>query len=557
MERLTLENILKSIEPALAALLPRQLANGEVIEPTSGVADPLGSMRMFISWLGLAVIADAKYSGQVTLPEPAGRLIERATAATEALIRLQRPSGCIDLIGRDYDTGPSAAFAVQAMATVLELGRDARPADPAWRGLLSAIERFIRKAVAGIIERGFHTPNHRWVVASALAQAGRAMPDLVVKPTIDAYLAEGIDINAEGAWTERSAGIYDAISNVAMLLLAEQYEAPGALDAVRANLAMNLSMLNPDGSVETGLSHRQDYGTRSYPIELGATYYWLHQLQPTPDFATAASLLWGRGDPTRRFWHVYVALRHAHRHATPSGKINDASRYFPATGFWSIHRGQLAAGVFQSTSRIMGLQFGDAELSALKIFNAYMGTGKFVGDEMTVTGDTATLKCHGASPQFGLPGSWKPLGRRLDVDNAGFWSKAVLSQRELVPMDKWTGELTIESVADGFDCRVVMHTPYDRVLGQITFDFPPGGVWETDDCATDTRAGQILFLKKGYGTMRYGNDVIRIGPGNEAHRAWKARDSELATGLVRVIVPLWCPAEYAFSIRYARGWERD
>ncbi len=57
--------------------------------------------------------------------------------------------------------------------------------------LLGKIEQFIRRAVPGMMDGGFHTPNHRWVIAAALSQAARLFPDLDVRRTVDAYLAEG------------------------------------------------------------------------------------------------------------------------------------------------------------------------------------------------------------------------------------------------------------------------------------------------------------------------------------------------------------------------------
>ena len=61
---------------------------------------------------------------------------------------------------------------------------------PGWR-LLDKIEQFIRRAVPGMMDGGFHTPNHRWVIAAALSQAARLFPDLDVRRAVDVYLAEG------------------------------------------------------------------------------------------------------------------------------------------------------------------------------------------------------------------------------------------------------------------------------------------------------------------------------------------------------------------------------
>jgi hypothetical protein len=129
--------------------------------------------------------------------------LDRATLAADYLLRAQRASGLIDLLSTNYDSGPDTGFAVQALGTVLELGRPLAGESATWAGLRSRIEQFVRRAAVGMLrDGGFHMPNHRWVVASALAQAGALLPDLEVVPVIDSYLAEGIDIDAEGAYLE-------------------------------------------------------------------------------------------------------------------------------------------------------------------------------------------------------------------------------------------------------------------------------------------------------------------------------------------------------------------
>ena len=67
------------------------------------------------------------------------------------------------------------------------------------------------------------------------------------------------------------------------------------------------------------------------------------------------------------------------------------------------------------------------------------------------------------------------------------------------------------------------------------------------------QAGQVIFLKQGYGTMRYGNDTIRIGPGADAHRMWAMRDTEPAPDHVRVLLTFVTPVDHTFSLSCSHG----
>ena len=123
----------------------------------------------------------------------------------------QRPSGLIDLLSVNYDSAPDTAFTVQALCTLFELVRphghrsDSR--------CLMALETFVRRTIPGLLTGGFHTPNHRWVIVSAMLQAKGALSRSGRRSDCASYLAEGIDIDAEGMFIERSVGVYDAVND--------------------------------------------------------------------------------------------------------------------------------------------------------------------------------------------------------------------------------------------------------------------------------------------------------------------------------------------------------
>jgi hypothetical protein len=79
--------------------------------------------------------------------------------------------------------------------------------------IVTKLETFARKAAESIMKSGFHTPNHRRVIVGALVQAQFLFPEIKADAIIESYLAEGIDIDVEGAYLENSIGVYDTVTN--------------------------------------------------------------------------------------------------------------------------------------------------------------------------------------------------------------------------------------------------------------------------------------------------------------------------------------------------------
>jgi hypothetical protein len=61
-------------------------------------------------------------------------------------------------------------------------------------------------------------------------------PDVAARDYVDSILAETIDINDDGEFTERSTGIYNAVCDRGLRFMADNLNRPGLLDDVRKNL---------------------------------------------------------------------------------------------------------------------------------------------------------------------------------------------------------------------------------------------------------------------------------------------------------------------------------
>jgi hypothetical protein len=526
---LTLQNVLDELaiyaeDGCLRQVLdPQHPDFGGLIRPEWGVAHPGGAGGF------ICAIAYLHLNGQAS-----AELLERANLAADYLLRVQRPSGNIDLLDTNYDSGPDTGFVLQVLCSFLELAR-LKPAPAgstlaagsmpaaAWQTLLDKTERFVRKAAIGVRDGGFHTPNHRWVITSALAQAVHLYPDLPVSEVLESYLAEGIDINAEGTFAERSAGVYDTVNDRSLLLTAEFWNRPELLPLVRRNLEFNLHLLNADLTIETGLSRRQDYGTAPIPLPLASVYlHYLHH-EHVPVFWQMAQQTWegamaelGAGSPERRgegLWMAYNLMKYGPPDLPAAPLPASFNRHFPLNGFWRVRRGLLSASFYQGVTRLMNVRFGQAELSSVKIMQCYYGDpGKFYGDSLTVQDGVGLYRSEGNHLAH-RPGYELPLGRPVPPERV----YEMNAERDYKPQPYNTSTLRVSEIENGFALHYHTLDGMDRVTGQLMFDFPPGGVWESKDSALHPLAGQVIILKHGLSRMRYGNDVIEIGPGAYAH----------------------------------------
>lgn len=122
--------------------------------------------------------------------------------------------------------------------------------------------------VKGCMNGGFHTPNHRWVESQGLLLAYKALIDTKYSEYAESamekakrYLAEGVDCDEYGEWSERSAGMYNIHCDNAFLHIYSVIGNEEYYDCVYRNLMLMRYYINPeDNSLFTQNSRRNDKG---------------------------------------------------------------------------------------------------------------------------------------------------------------------------------------------------------------------------------------------------------------------------------------------------------
>ncbi len=258
---------------------------GGVIDPANGIAWPShgGTPKDMAIWACALVNEDSRFYHEETL-------LKRLELAAQFMLRSQHADGSISPPWTNLHSPPDTAFVVSGLAQVYELLCTHAAEYAPVRKAAEDIRLFLERTIPVLLTGGCHTPNHRWVLCSALGFMYKLTGRSELKERAEAWLAEGIDCTQDGEWTERSNGIYNAVSDIVLIFAAEQLELPELLEPVRRNLRMMAYLIHPDGEVVTDYSGRQDFGS---PFDLSGYFLaakWLAYRDKDPLFEAIAEL---------------------------------------------------------------------------------------------------------------------------------------------------------------------------------------------------------------------------------------------------------------------------
>ncbi|MGW1952625.1 hypothetical protein ACWCPI_07630 [Streptomyces sp. NPDC001920] len=452
------------------------------------------------------------------------RAVAAATTHLRALRAAQTTTGLF-AGGDNVQSPPDSAFTVNDVcdAHVLAAG-----AGPELRDVTAALAEIAGAATGGLLRGGVHTPNHRWELSAALARLHRSFPDDRLLDRVEEWLSEGVDIDAEGLYSERSANYAAHVSNPALLLLADVLGRADLLDAVERNLATTLDLIRPDGTVETVHSRRQDQ-SRPFPLAPYLPHYRLLAIRTgRGDFARVARLAAAGGvDDPDLLAQTLLTPDLARALPAPAAEPLPRDRYLTtarlaarvsATAHTVVYGGsdvpahrRIRSGLACNPT-FLRLFAGDAVLDAVRLSRGFFDLGPFRAAAMHQLGDhryrlTETLTAAYYQP---LP----PDRRRDDgvyrlVDEGRFSAAMAFPDR---PRDEvsHTTRVEVDLREDGADLRIDISGP--RAPWALELTFRPGGVPEGAVPIGDGR----WCLTTAPMTYRAGDDVISVEAAVEA-----------------------------------------
>lgn len=299
---------------------------------------------------------------------------------------VQHENGLFDYVTCNFFSAPDTAFCILKLVPHVQVLRK-QQLDENEQLILKRIEKIVHLGGRGLLEGGFHTPNHRWAIASLLAICGKLFDEPDLPKAAFQYLNEGIDCNADGEYAEKSAGNYNSVNNDAMLLLSEGLEDPSFDQHVIRNLRMMLTYWEPDDSVFTANSTRFDKDRLVYPQAYYIEYLTMGVRYQIPEFIAMANYIMDIVD--RRHVEAPDVLIDLMNHpelaayeAEDCGTPENYHAFYQASGIARVRRGRYTYTVMRDKSNFLYVHNGSIKL-AVKIGGSFCEHRAFKAQTMT------------------------------------------------------------------------------------------------------------------------------------------------------------------------------
>ncbi|MCH5719094.1 hypothetical protein [Niabella hibiscisoli] len=239
----------------------------------------------------IATLAAAYCEKESTLYHQAA-VVEKLSILVKFLAAAQSEDGTVNV--GNLESPPDTAFLIEIVGPAATIMQKDKSSD--LKLVQQQLKQVILKAGEGLVTGGIHTPNHRWVISAALAQVNHLYPNKKYLDRIDDWLGEGVFMDADGHYPERS-GIYSGVENAALITIARLTGKSDLYEPVRKNLAMYVYYIEANGDLVLNDSRRQDQ--YEFAAKTATLFYlqyrYMSILDGNKNFAAIAKMLEGTG----------------------------------------------------------------------------------------------------------------------------------------------------------------------------------------------------------------------------------------------------------------------
>lgn len=518
-----------------------------------GFADPNGIVQAKFSIYRVATMT-AAYCNEDTVYYHDGRVLDSILLGLDYIRRVQHENGLFDYITCNFFSAPDTAFCIKKLLPVYRyLAGKAKTFDlpEGEQGILEKVEHIVRAGAYGLLEGGFHTPNHRWAIASVLMTCGKLFHCGEMEKAAFTYLNEGIDCNEDGEFAEKSAGNYNRINNDAMIMLSEatgddSYEQ----NAVR-NLRMMLTYWEPDDSVFTANSTRFDKDRLVYPKDYYMEYLNMGMKYQIPEFLQMCNSIFeivDRKHITSPDFLIWFMLNPEYRKLEFEGsyKRPDFHSFYRESGIARGQQGRFTYTVMNGKSNFFYIHNGTMKLE-LKVAGSFCEHRAFKSEKMEQLSDREYHLSQTMRGWYYLPFAEKPgTSDWWKMDNAS-------REKKLGPdmqIDVW-----VKEVENGVDVRVKT-SGVEGAPWRIELAFSGVNFLTNDYTDMPLTGSEVIVMKKGYTEVGNGNDALIVGPCfGEHHFTEGKEDSEAKTaGAATLYLTDYTAFDHTIEIRNKRSF---
>ena len=513
-------------------------------------------------WFGAIVMPDGVYMQKYTLIGVAdmaavylnrdSRLYHDEKLLTAMLRGLdyaastQHENGLFDYITCNFDSAPDTAFCVGIILPARQYLASRETLTEGEQLLFDKLDAIIHAGGRGLLEGGFHTPNHRWAIASVLAACGKMYGEEDLMRSAFAYLKEGIDCNADGEYSEKSAGNYNGVNNDAMLLLAEALGDPSYEQHVIRNLRMMLTYWEPDDSIFTANSTRFDKDRLVYPHSYYWSYLTLGARYNIPEFLAMANYIFKIVDEKRILSPDFLMqyMLYPELIGVESGECGTPQRYhafYAESGIARVRRGSWSYTVMGGKSNFLYVHNGQIKL-AMKLGGSFCEHRAFQAETLTEDED-GTFRLHQTMRGwYYLPFEEKP-------DTSDWWKMDNASRpKKLGPnMDI---DIAVRETQDGIDVEIgtsgVAGAPW-----RVELAFNGIDRISNEHMTMPIRGDEVLVLRDSFFTVSGSESSMEVGPAFGLHHFTEGKEDSEAKipGAATVYLTDYTPFRRVISIR--------
>ena len=289
------------------------------------------------------------------------------------------------------------------------------------------------------------------------------------------------------------------------------------LEAAAKNLEMMYCYFDPDNSVFTNNSTRQDLGKKVYADTYYVLYLMVSYFLRRPDLGAMAEWIWqdccrrGTCPVDAAVWVLLFPEMDGYGAESPFMEaFTHVDRLFPESDIARIRDGRWSCSLLKGKPNCLYFQHGSFSMY-MTIYSNLCDRRNFLADSLVATGHGYQMKAHAAGWYY------LPFPEDQLPDTSDWWAMDNPNKRpktEGLPLDTI---LDIVKRPDGVDLHIKTEG-IDQLPLRMEFSFLPGGYVRTEHFLQRAKAGESINIIDGtVEACGPSGECITIGPAFGAH----------------------------------------